>query len=192
MEDRADLRLVEILHKLGLTEQMVRDHVFRPDHVNAAALRIELHDAGEGDDDPSDPPPPSGLFYRLNVQKLSSDLHDLLSACVVGYSMQLRRYGRTIFDRQWNWSKTPVDGGVGWTSDIPMHIASVSKLVTAMAMTKLLYIHNISPDARIFCRGCQNIGTRGPGLKRSLSDDFSRIPLGLFSSMSPVPPISSS
>jgi CubicO group peptidase (beta-lactamase class C family) len=128
---------------------MVRDHVIRPEHVNAAVLRVELHDVGDGDDDPSTPPPPSGLFYRLNVQKLRSDLHNLLSGCVVGYSMQLRRYGRTVFNQQWNWSKTPGDGGVAWASDIPMHIASVSKLITAMAMTKLLYSRNISPDARI-------------------------------------------
>ena len=30
MADHAEVRLVEILHKLGLTEEMVRDHVFRP------------------------------------------------------------------------------------------------------------------------------------------------------------------
>jgi hypothetical protein len=147
MEDHVEVRLVEILHQLGLTEEMVRDHVIRRDHVKAAVVRIELRDVelrdvGEGDDDPWNPPPCSGLFYRLNVQKLSRDLHDLLSRCVAGYSMQLRRYGRTIFDQQWKSSTLPGDGGehdgVEWTSDIPMHVASVSKLITAMAMTKLL------------------------------------------------------
>src|SRR5688572_20987527 len=64
MGDPADARSVEILHKLGLTEGMVRDHVFRPDHVTAAALRVELREPG---DDPADGPPPSGWFYRLNV-----------------------------------------------------------------------------------------------------------------------------
>jgi CubicO group peptidase (beta-lactamase class C family) len=149
MQDYAEVRLVEILHKLGLTTEMVRDHVFRPDHVNEAHLHIELHEVGDGDHDPSDPPPPSGRFYRLNVQKLSRDLHDLLSGCVAGYSMQLRRYGQTIFNRQWNWSRRPGDGDVVWASDRPMHVASVSKLITAMAMTKLLQSRNISPDARI-------------------------------------------
>jgi CubicO group peptidase (beta-lactamase class C family) len=165
MEDHADIRLVEILNRLGLTEQMVRDHVIRPDHVKVADLRIELRDAGDGDDDPSDPPPPSGLFYRLNVEKLSRDLHDLLSPCVVGYSMQLRRYGRTIFDRQWLWSKTPQDGGVGWASDIPMHIASVSKLITAMAMTKLLHSRNISLEAHIL-PWLPKYWQKGPGVER--------------------------
>jgi hypothetical protein len=115
MGDHARVRLVEILHKLGLTEEMVRDH------VRNAVLRIELHNVGDGDDDPSDPPHPSGLFYRLNVQKLSSDLHDLLSGCLTGYSMQLRRYGRTIFDQQWKSSTMPGEvgehDGVKWASD---------------------------------------------------------------------------
>jgi CubicO group peptidase (beta-lactamase class C family) len=163
MEDCGEVRLDEILHKLGLTEEMVRRHVIRPDHVETATLHIELRDAGDVEDDPSDPPPPSGLFYRLNVQKLNRDLHDLLSRCVVGYSMKLRRNGRTIFERQWKWSKTPVDGDVDWASDVPMHVASVSKLITAMAMTKLLYSRNISPDARI-ARWLPKYWQKGPGV----------------------------
>src|SRR5215213_110919 len=149
MEDHIKVRLVEVLHKLGLTEEMLRQHVIRPEQVKTAALHIELRNAGAGDDDPSEPPPPSGLFYRLNVEKLSRELHDLLSVCVVGYSMKLRRSGRTVFERQWKWSKTPGNGDVPWASHVPMHVASVSKLITAMAMTKLLYSRNISPDARI-------------------------------------------
>jgi hypothetical protein len=120
-----------------------------PDHVRDATLVIELHDAADGVGEPSIPPPPSGLFYRLNTQKLARDLHDLLSTCVTGYSMQLRRFGQTIFDQQWSWAKTPGDGWISWTPDVQMHVASVSKLITAMAMTKLLLSHNISPDAHI-------------------------------------------
>ncbi|MGC1375774.1 MAG: serine hydrolase domain-containing protein [Anaerolineales bacterium] len=165
MEDYAEVRSVEILHKLGLTEEMVRDHVMLPDHVKTAALHIELYNAGDGGDDPSDPLPPSGVFYRLNVEKLRRDLHDLLSGCVAGYSMQLRRYGQTIFDQQWNWAKTPGDGGVAWASDIPMHVASVSKLITAMAMTKLLYSRNISPDEHIL-PWLPKYWNKGPGVDR--------------------------
>jgi CubicO group peptidase (beta-lactamase class C family) len=145
----ADPRSVEILHKLGLTEDMVRDHVFRPDHITSAALRIELRDADAVGGELADAPPSSGLFYRLNVDKLSRDLHELLSGCLAGYSLQLRRHGRTVIDQQWNWAKVPLDGALGWTADVPMHIASVSKLITAMALTKLLHNRNISPDTRI-------------------------------------------
>jgi CubicO group peptidase (beta-lactamase class C family) len=165
VEDFAGVRSVDILHKLGLTEEMVRAHVMRPEHVEVAKLRIELRDAGDGDDDPVDPPPPSGLFYRLNVEKLSHDLHALLSACVAGYSMQLRRRGQTLFDRQWNWARRPGDGDVRWAAGVPMHVASVSKLITAMAMTKLLRSRNISPDARIL-PWLPKYWHKGPGVDR--------------------------
>jgi CubicO group peptidase (beta-lactamase class C family) len=164
-EPAADARSVEILHKLGLTENMVRDHVFRPDHVATAGLHVELHEAGDGGDDPASPAPPSGLFYRLNVDGLSRDLHDLLSGCLAGYSLQLRRYGRTIIDQQWHSAKTPVDGRLDWASDVPMHVASVSKLITAMAMTKLLHSRNISPDARIL-PWLPKYWHKGPGVDR--------------------------
>lgn len=165
MEDFAGVRSVDILHKLGLTEEMVRAHVMRPEHVELTKLRVEVLDAGVGDGEPADPPPPSGLFYRLNVEKLSRDLHALLSVCVAGYSMQLRRRGQTLFDRQWNWARRPGDGDVLWASGVPMHVASVSKLITAMAMTKLLHSRNISPDASIL-PWLPDYWRKGPGVDR--------------------------
>jgi len=165
MEDQIDARSVEILHKLGLTEDMVRNHVFVPDHAASAALRIELRQAGDVDDYPGETPPPSGLFYRLNVEKLGRDLHALLSGCLVGYSLQLRRYGRTILDQQWNYARTPGDGDVPWAAGVPMHVASVSKLITAMAMTKLLHSRNISLDAHI-SPWLPGYWHKGPGVDR--------------------------
>lgn len=165
MQDRDGVRLVEILHKLGLTEEMVRRHEFRPANVREADLRVELHEIGDGRGDPDGPPPPSGRLYRLNVQKLDRELHALLSGCVAGYSMRLRRHGRTVIDRQWNWAQMPGDGDVRWASGVPMHVASVSKLITAMAMTKLLHSRNISPDARIL-PWLPNYWHKGPGVDR--------------------------
>jgi CubicO group peptidase (beta-lactamase class C family) len=165
MDDFAGVRSVDILHQLGLTEEMVRAHVIRPEHVEVAKLHIELRDAGVGDDEPDDPQPPSGRFYRLNVEKLNRDLHALLSVCVAGYSMQLRRRGQTLFDRQWNWARRPGDGDVLWASGVPMHVASVSKLITAMAMTRLLHSRNITPDASIL-PWLPNYWHKGPGVDR--------------------------
>ena len=83
--------------------------------------------------------------------------------------MQLRRYGGTVLDRQWRWSKmpedTPGDPGILWASHIPMHVASVSKLITAMAMTKLLFSRNISPDAHI-SPWLPKYWHKGPGVDR--------------------------
>jgi CubicO group peptidase (beta-lactamase class C family) len=165
VEDHIDARSVQILHKLGLTEDMVREHVFLPDQVKSAALRIELRQPGDAEDDPPDSPPPSGLFYRLNVEKLGRDLHKLLSGCLTGYSLQLRRYGRTLLDQQWNDARTPADGDVDWAPWVPMHVASVSKLITAMAVTKLLHSRNISPDAHI-SPWLPGYWQKGPGVDR--------------------------
>jgi CubicO group peptidase (beta-lactamase class C family) len=162
MEEYSDVRLVEALHTLGLTEQMLRDHIIRPDFKDPI-VQFELHEPLEGSDEPVIPPPPSGWFYHLNVQKLKRDLSSLLNPCTVGYSMQLRRYGKVLFDVEWGKSKMPGEGDVDWTSGTPMHVASVSKFITAIAMTRVLEYHNISPDSAIWPY-LPKYWTRGPGI----------------------------
>jgi len=146
MTEEFDPRALEILQNLGLTAEMVRDHVLRPEQRHAAA-QFELHDAG----DVTDPvePPPSGLFYRLDVDGLRRDLQALLSPCLSGYTLQLRQYGRVLIDQRQGPARTGLDGHIDWAPDVQMHVASVSKLITGMAMVKLLHDHGISIDARI-------------------------------------------
>ena len=163
MDDTA-VRSADILHALGISEDSLRTHVFRPDHVAAAALLVELRNASDGDADPVDPPP-SGTFYRLNVDKLGRDLHVVLGNCLDGYSLQLRRYGRPLLDQQWRWARRPMDGGVHWASDVKLHIASVSKLITSMALTKLLGSRGISPDSPI-APWLPGYWQKGPGVDR--------------------------
>ena len=163
MPDALDVHSVEILHKLGLTEDMVRDHVLRPHHLADAELHLELHEAGDGADVVA--PPPSGLLYQLDVDGLRRDLHALLSPCLAGYALQLRRYGRVVIDDRWKLARTAADGEVDWAPSVQMHVASVSKLITAMAMTKLLHSRNISPDATI-ARWLPRHWVRGPGVDR--------------------------
>jgi CubicO group peptidase (beta-lactamase class C family) len=160
--DEFDPVSLKFLHALGLTERMAREHVIRPQELIQPRLTIELHEAGEGSDVVV-PAPPSAVFYRLDVQQLEQNLHNLLSPCVAGYAMQLRQHGRVLFDRRWQWARTPADGALAWAPDVQMHAASVSKLVTAMAMTKLLHSRNISPDARI-ARWLPPHWQRGPGV----------------------------
>ena len=145
MPDKFDPVALEFLHALGLTEDMVRDHVVRLEHLTVPRLKIELRDVVDGGDVVV-PPPASAVFYRLDTDQLGRDLHNLLSPCVAGYAMQLRQYGRVLFDRRWPWARIPIDTARGWAPDVQMHVASVSKLVTAMAITKLLYSRSISPE----------------------------------------------
>ena len=87
--------------------------------------------------------------HHLDVNAFGAALHDALKDNVVGYSAGLRRHGQTILTQNWQWAKMRDDGDAVWTPDVPLHVASVSKLITAMAMTELMIQKNISPDAQI-------------------------------------------
>lgn len=164
MPQEFDATALEFLRALGLSADMVRHHVIRPEDLTTPRLRIDLREAGAGDDAILSPPPWAG-FYRLDTEQLGRDLHNLLSPCVAGYAMQLRQYGRVLFDRRWQWARTAADGALAWSPGVQMHVASVSKLITAMAMTKLLRSRAISPDARI-ARWLPPHWPRGPGVDR--------------------------
>lgn len=102
-------------------------------------------------------PPPSGgpqtftgpILPTLNVNGFGEDLHAALKDSVGGYFMRLLENGQTIYTLQWQWSIAPGDGGQGWGPARNMHIASISKLMTAIGMTRLLEQRNISPDTPI-------------------------------------------
>ena len=46
----------------------------------------------------------------------------------------------------WNWAQEPQDGSESWTPDVRMHVASLSKIITAIAMTKL-FLYKLVADA---------------------------------------------
>jgi hypothetical protein len=94
-------------------------------------------------------PPPGGLPYYLDVGAFQVALDNALKNVVAGYVAQLRQSDQTLFTNEWQYAKRPQDGSELWTPDVQMHVASVSKLMTAMAMMVLLRDHNISPDAHI-------------------------------------------
>jgi Beta-lactamase len=86
---------------------------------------------------------------HLKVQAFADALHASLKNDVVGYCMRLQQHGSTIYTLQWNWAQTPSDNALGWNPSREMHVASVSKLITAIAMTRLLDKKGISYDAKI-------------------------------------------
>jgi len=89
------------------------------------------------------------FLYALNVEKFEKTVHDLLKSCVMGYALELRSGGDILLSKQYNYSKNYNDGLLGWDADTPLHVASVSKLITAMAMTQLLRDHRIALDDKI-------------------------------------------
>jgi hypothetical protein len=76
----------------------------------------------------------------------------LLIDGVAGFVYQLRQSGQKLITNASQYAKREQDGLEWWTVDVQMHVASVSKLMTAMAMMVLFRDHNISDppwDARI-------------------------------------------
>lgn len=85
------------------------------------------------------PPPPNP--FELDVSDFLSDLHAALSPNVNGYALKLRHQGQTVGILQWNWARNPNNGdlpGLGWNTVRRMHIASISKFMTAIGLMHLL------------------------------------------------------
>jgi CubicO group peptidase (beta-lactamase class C family) len=120
-------------------------HVIRPQHVtNVISNRGQLDDILC-----PDVQFPGGQQYQFDSAGFVQALDAALTNSVVGYVMQLREHGTAIQARQQNGAKIPPDGTQAWTADVRMHIASCSKIVTAIAMTKVLNDNGISPDTPI-------------------------------------------
>jgi CubicO group peptidase (beta-lactamase class C family) len=137
----ADVRGVKV------DEASVRAHVIRPSHIQDVVSSRGLE---EGKAHILFPFPPSTIFpYVFDVDGFGKAIHAKLKDSVAGYVLQLRHHGKTIYTLQWNWAKRPWDGAEAWTPDVRMHVASCSKLITAMAMTKLLNDKQLSYDTSI-------------------------------------------
>jgi hypothetical protein len=91
-------------------------------------------------------PPPGEIPYYLDVPTFQVALDTALkNNTVVGYAAQLRQHGQILFTNAWQYARRPQDQGSElWTPYVQMHVASVSKLMTAMAMMVLFRDHNIS------------------------------------------------
>ena len=98
---------------------------------------------------PTPTPGPAAVVYRFNAAGFIQDLEDQLTWDVAGYSIGLNENGSSIAQTSWNWAKEPQDGREAWTPDTRMHVASLSKIVTAIAMTKLLLEAGIPPTTPI-------------------------------------------
>jgi CubicO group peptidase (beta-lactamase class C family) len=89
------------------------------------------------------------LRYELDLGPFSKAIVDGVKDQAAGFAFQLRENGIPKISMWWSSARGPGDGDQLWNPDIRMHVASVSKLMTAMAMTRLLADHGISPDAPI-------------------------------------------
>jgi hypothetical protein len=145
MDLRSNISALADIRNVRIDEAAVRAHVMRPQH----AIGIISSTGREVAVPQFEFKLRSDWFYVFDVEGFGKSLHAALKDAVAGYVMQLRHHGYTIYTLEWNYAKTPVDGSEGWTPAVRMHVASCSKLVTAIAMTKLLNDKQISYDTPI-------------------------------------------
>lgn len=86
---------------------------------------------------------------QLDVDAFIAALDRKLGRSTAGYALQLRQNGAPIRTKARHWARRPVDGGVEWDADQRMHVASISKLITAIALVKLLDDKGIDANAPI-------------------------------------------
>lgn len=151
---------------VDITEAQVRAHVMRPSHLDGVSSdrgRLAFPEspavAPEADDahpeavdahpEAGEARPEAHPHYRLNVDGFIEALERALTDDVAGYAMRLNHHGAAIRTVDWNWAKEPADTAEAWSTTIRMHVASLSKQITAIAMTKLLDNHGISPEAKM-------------------------------------------
>lgn len=131
-----------------LTEAEIAAHVIAPEHVK----NIQIEEVDESKQVRYDIPVVTRQFVippKLNVDAFGKAIHNTLKDSVTGYMLQLRQNGNLIYTLIWNWAQTPADLRQGWSEDTRMHLASVSKFLTAVGLVKVLDSKNISYDTKI-------------------------------------------
>lgn len=82
--------------------------------------------------------PPSRTLHQLDIAGFGTDLAGRLKDQCHGYALRLLEPHGTGLTMQSGKARSVADGDQNWNPDVRMHVASVSKLVTAMAARKAL------------------------------------------------------
>jgi len=127
--------------------------------------RSQARDRDDADGGPGSQraPQQAAQSPRLDVDAFTTALDRRFRTSTAGYVMQLRQHGAPLRTKSWRWARGPRDGGLTWDADRRMHVASISKLVTAIAMVRLLDDKGIDASAKIIDYLPQH-WRKGPGI----------------------------
>jgi CubicO group peptidase (beta-lactamase class C family) len=130
------------------TASAAKAHVFAP--ANVKKIRMEEVD------------PDREVRYRMPARRVKVGrragvdlgamglaIWNALKDNVSGYILHIRQNGTLVHVGVWNWAQTPADAAKGWTEDTRMHLASVSKFLTAAGTVHLLDTKGLSYDTPI-------------------------------------------
>lgn len=107
---------------------------------------VDPTEAGEVFGDSPGDQVPSGV---LDPQRFDDAISKRLDGRVSGYQWGARIRADVAAEDQYLWAKSRADGYEGWTYETPMHVASVSKFIAAIAMTRALIEAGIDSSASI-------------------------------------------
>src|SRR5579862_9210907 len=144
---------------VALDQAAAAAHVMQPPHTRDVISSRGLEEGTRLEPRPI----PAGVTLALNTDGFVAGLNAALAANTAGYVMQLRQHGQPIASAQVNWAKRPSDGSESWGQSVRMHIASCSKLITAIAMTRTLAAHNLPPSTKII-NYLPDYWTKGPNI----------------------------
>jgi len=120
-------------------------HVMEPDHTRGVVSSRGLEEGAKLQPRIL----PAGMALSFNTDGFVAALNAALAVNTAGYVMQLRQHGQPIASPEFGWAHDPADGSESWAQTVRMHIASCSKLITAIAMTRTLAAHNLAASTKI-------------------------------------------
>lgn len=132
----------------GVTVNKLKAHIIEPDNVK----NIEMEIVDESKEVNIKIPVNTKKYNakpKLNVNKFGETVHNALKDNVTGYILQVRQNGNLTYNLLWKEAQTKADIQKNWSENTRMHVASVSKFITAVGLVKLLDSKGISYDAKI-------------------------------------------
>lgn len=133
----------------GMTLEKARTHVIAPAHTRGIEMEMDVEAGLSYDLEVRPWVPVEGKTPKLNVGDFSRDLDSILKPSTAGYAIEIRQNGIPIYGMVRGWAQSPNDRSVVWNGDVRMHVASVSKMLTAIGMVQLLDRKGISVDEEI-------------------------------------------
>ncbi len=131
-----------------ITKAQVLSHILSPEHTRNVPMET-VDEAQEKRYPILQVPKTYRVRPHLDLAAFGLAIYNALKDKVVGYMLQIRQHGKLVHVGSWNWAQTPADKNQGWNENTQMHVASVSKFLTAVGMVKCLHDHGISYDAKI-------------------------------------------
>jgi CubicO group peptidase (beta-lactamase class C family) len=111
--------------------------------------------------------------WEFAVEDFAEQLTALLDLNTAGgYIWQLRLGGQPFAGAARGFAKQPVDGSEPWTESIRMHIASLSKLITGVAMARTLNAHNLAASTTKIIDYLPSYWVKGPNIDQITFDQL--------------------